>query len=265
MCNGSHSKDLVSGGTSQFHGYDFVIDSGKIRQSKNLVHRESKDICPRSNSLNRTPHINRSSCPSSKTPYPVAEISATGSDKSFKNFKIIHEDFRIIKGGTTGAGLVGTESGTLQWESYNSANRSCSYTNRRLQEGLGRSLSGAMNWGNMVMSGGGSSHQRSGTLSHTTWPIVFPQDERKSVLSPTSRQHNCSELFNENGGSQIPSYDKNLKRDMEIFTSSSDHDYCRIPARNFEHRGRLGVKEYKGLLGVDVSSSDLQVHLSNEG
>ena len=103
---------------TQFHGYDLVIDSGKIRQSKNLVHgdvRESKDICPKFNLLNRTPHINRSSCASSKTP---DEISATGSDKSFKNFKIIHEDFRIIKGGTAGTGLVGTESGTLQWESY---------------------------------------------------------------------------------------------------------------------------------------------------
>ena len=59
-----------------------------------------------------------------------------------------------------------------------------------------------------------------------------------------SRQYECLDAPDENGGStkQGDNSKKTFKRDLGICILQRDHDYCRVPAGQIGHQGRLGFE-----------------------
>ena len=112
--------------------------------------------------------------------------------------------------------------------------------------------------GSIVQGRAKSPHQCPGTASNKVCNPLCVQNKKSAFFSYSGRQPGSSILPLKKGRNCISKDDQSSKVDLGISVFQSDHNYCRIPPRNTEHRSRLGVSEQSGFFRVDVESKDIQ-------
>jgi len=179
----------------------------------------------------------------------------------FKKGSQPRDNYISNSGCPNGAELVGKKSRSFQWENPNITTSRLSNPNGCLQDGLGSSLSWSTDGGIMVFSGEASTYKCAGAIGSKICSDDLYQIQKGTVCTSTNRQYHSFDIPFKNGGDTQSSINKNIKRNLGIFTNTSDHDYCRIPSQSTEYNSRLGVTSCEQFQRVDAPPNSFQNNL----
>jgi len=265
VCLRTIPGDSFSGPTGKFDFYDFVVNSREVIKGKdqvcNNVERRLHDY-PGPDKVSRSLIIN---VPGSDAGTFTTSLSSKPSNSGIKKGLFISAESPDNGVGSERADLVGRKPSTTEWPYAFTNSKPDTFANRCFNEGLGSILSGSSNRGLLDNRREISSHQCLGIASNKVRNPFNSQFEKGSILSHSGRQQGGAIVPVKNGGNCIDENDTYFETDLEYSISTRDHDYCRIPPRFSEHRGRLPVPAYQGLLGVETKTTGFQKIVQDSG
>ena len=124
---------------------------------------------------------------------------------------------------------------------------------RCLKNGLGSSLSWPKNWGSLDKEGISLTYKCSGTKGSLPSNKDLHTNEARRSDSCSDGQCSSIDIPSKNGGNSQPRTVESKQGNLEISSGQGDHSYCRIPSRNFEFGGRLGVQKHPRLKRVTTA------------
>ena len=117
----------------------------------------------------------------------------------------------------------------------------------------------------MVRKGTKYAHKCARTTSSEAGYSDIYKTKQNKVDTFSNRQHDCFELFTQDGRNQEQGFAGSKQRDMVLSVPTWDHNYCRIYPKSLECDSRLGVTECQGLLRLETLSNSLSTNLPEVG
>ena len=266
VCADTSLPNGVSGGSDRFEKDDALLarkEEVGDNYNVSICHGEKRGFSEDSCKDYRETIIFSSSSSSCST---SSQDSSTDPDKS----DACQQRFRDKSGGIRkyerGALLVGGKPASEQREETRLSISGSSDSIRRLEGGLGCSLSWSENRGTLDSTGEGHSYQHTRTQS----VIIGCEDLSKNISlhtvssSPDGQSHSsvlCCQTGRYSKSGTLP-VDQGV---MEPSVVERDHSYSRVSSRSFECDSRLRVSSYPGLKRVDALSNNVQSSMSGSG
>ena len=189
--------------------------------------------------------------------------SSTSTDFRVERTGLIQSISGIEGRGESGNKVVALQSRPLQWEKSDNTPSTDNNPDRCLQKGLGSCVSECENRGPMVSGGTTGAHKCLGTRSRQNRSNVLCSKVPGNIGSCPDGQYSSFEVSPEDGGHQECGNESNKQKDMGFFNGRQDHPYCRIPARDTEHRSRQGIQT-EGFQRMEIKTMPIQATLSSE-
>ena len=194
--------------------------------------------------------------PSSLTCKNSVSLPTTGTNKFSKDPGLIQGLCAVRNSGQKGTSVVDREYKALQWQEPTSYRTCNDYTNRCIKKGLGGILQGSLNRGCLVKGGEVLPYQYPRNESLEVGNLDIYKGNVNESNTYTNRQQDSSCIFNENGWyTQHPS-PQYKQIDLGVSVIKGDHSYSRIPTKQVECQGGLGIQECEGPLRVEITKED---------
>ena len=107
-------------------------------------------------------------------------------------------------------------------------------------------------------------HKFIGTESSEISTFDLQQTKIFESSSFSNRQHHYTTLPCENRGNREPNVTEIKQRNLAVSLETPDHNYCRIPSKFFECRGRLAVLKQQGPIRMETLPKSISASLPEE-
>jgi len=161
--------------------------------------------------------------------------------------------------------MVDNKSDKLQWAKSKNYSSGDGYLLRCLNEGMGCGLQGKDDRREVVKGGPVTSYQHSGVEGSFLCDFSIHQRGETKISAYPDRQQGSLDLPLKNGRNCKYENESNQQGNLRIFTSSRDHDYCRVSSNSFECGGRLGFSKTRGQKRMETLSKDISTTVPKEG
>ena len=264
--NDPSAKDRVSGPDNKFNRS--VLISNRKEGSKDsesmlgTVQFFNSDINFRIDTTNRSFIFDSTGNTPSAT---SVSVSTATTNRVIKNSQLISTNDcfeQEFKGRIT---MVGKEPGVVQWSLSCTADKPSCCSDGCLKKGMGCCNSRGVHWRSMVRKGTKYAHKCARTTSSEAGYSDIYKTKQNKVDTFSNRQHDCFELFTQDGRNQEQGFAGSKQRDMVLSVPTWDHNYCRIYPKSLECDSRLGVTECQGLLRLETLSNSLSTNLPEVG
>ena len=149
--------------------------------------------------------------------------------------------------------MVAGKFKALQWQENPSSGTPHGDTIRCINKGVGSTLQGNCNRGQMVSRGKKTPYKCSGDVSSEICNSDIHKVNVRFDNSYANRQQSCTVLSFKNGGHPQSATFEYQQINLGLSAVATDHDYCRVPPKQTQCGSGLGVKKFQGLFGMEVA------------
>lgn len=259
------SENRIFRDGNKFGNHDIDLTTGKGEQAVTTMSggaRKPKNLTLETFQSHRLPVLHSTS----SIALPVAtEVFTAPTDRFSREGTILSVHNNTRSGFSKGNQMVDKQPLLDEWEvNFSSPIKNC-HPDRRIKEGLGGSLFGEVSRGAVVSEGVTPAHKSFRTESSTFSPTNLLKSPESNKCAYSNGQYDSSFIPCQNGGHSQQGIDVSSKGNLGFSSVKTDHDYCRVPARDLECRGGQGIKAFPGLKRVVALPPDISKNLSEMG
>ena len=227
VSTGTNTCGSVSRGSCRFNSFEVESASGKNRSDNRAMSMSvvsAKSFGERPNEIDRSSFFN-SNCNSSSASTIQGHATSTNSGAFFQ--QELRFCSSLVRGSEKRTQLVVPESSAVEWSLSNIISSTVNNRVRCIPSGLGGILQRSQDRGTVVNPRKGVSYKHIGIedskVSNCFLSSIIPNN---NVYSHSNGQYCGIDLLNQDGWYKKQNFDFCQQRDLEVFTRSSDHDYC---------------------------------------